>query len=1552
MASGDFDGFDQWGFPIITDWNKTYITDPADEDENNRAVNVITPVYVASDGVTPINHLTTAEGFGGQDPSRIAEAFKKYQNLLQYKCFIASPCPAYHTAFRPQGVKSINFAERFSLYGSISGNVLTVALTHDGCADPRHIEFMKSYTPAWETGGDPVYFYNGSGITPGWEVRPIADSLDKRALIKRIIGLDVEHNTMRLELSCDLGNVPEGLISVWCQMHDPPKWTYVMPARPLWSTRHKTAWISVTDLGDDQTIELLDKLGASCRISYPLTDSPGRYAGTFKIIASDSETVPDEQDEIGVDITGFYCLKTQYTEQFVVKSGFSPRLYMSKNGGDAVGTFVVLDIRYLPNPPYFGDHSFPGTVLGGNIDIHNRPIVYIDGNIATVHSVSYEEDGIEVLIPTVLANPPRIVSGEEAWEHYQNTGEHLGKFVSVDTANAYAEWLHLEQQSFYASIRLFKHFRIYYCPETPVPDESDPDTSARGLKSCYHNKRDWTESMGNTGLSFTAKDAEQRHWYCAAAHAGADLSEYDAECSNTRCPYWLSVSETGGWSFNINDWKKIWLGKNLYYVQVMAGNPTVIIGRGEGGVPSITWLAGQPIYYMTGLDVNKQSYADGNCIGWMDTSTTPYYTLRLGAIGENGSGVLAQADIPLPADPLGNTLEDGTDYALLLKDWSGWRNPGYTPPSPLSGFAGWTDKYVQRMVFKTFTIRSINLSDLKVNSIQRLNGHLVMHVKDETKDQIVVQLNREVDSTFYFANYNGALPGIQEQAKYIYKAEWDGDVVTLQMSPGVDFWMTRYASGAYMVTGMTAHIPEHEKSRNYAASNFNSCFGMMDRARKGVTLKIENAPGALADIGGMVIQAQARGGDLYDGGPLGAAGEKTIQFTAAGAWRPYLYESGNENPILWTLSYVKFGHDLSVYYAVENIAFGNFDVSEGVPAHMVNSWNGVWLMPSLESMAAAIIQYILTDDIGKVQMEIGYRYQGDTEDRVAYSIPMYSYVEVGAPFVSVPCVVLPGVPDLTVAPIIEWNNFVDNGWTVAPLICDGMFTNEEARSILPAHGHYRIFRYNGATCLVLPVEYWGYSIQFTATYLASELVYPETDPTGAPGVPDLGENRLRMDVLRVWFGGFLGQQVKEWMQSFTPFPPLTYKIRIEETAVMPPEVYYNEEGEKVEHEPDLHLYHVEYSGDATVTNGGGLGEPVEPVAYDRTNGVFIFDSSEWDETKNHGIRFEITAFLESYYHLIPKEVVEYPLESIRALKWFSIGSVGNAWVSSLGVIDPNYPDDGVSAPWWGIDDTSLPVSWSGRTNLRIIHPYSTVYETRYVIHIPEPGWVYGCGVRRIQWTPTPNPGHYDWTALNNTAFVELPNLTETISKYIDAVKIDVTITDAVITERWSKIIGFDEEDNPIWDTGSEEVGEIQLSARIGVLTIDDNEITSLEEIARAETPTTFTEIEPGVHGGSIIVDSGTFSHDLAENQYFVAWLVGPMTSVTEGADDIFDSWTIVNTGTMNEDYTFSSYDWRARELVYTAAVFNNVAVRFDNTKVETDAIETVDGNFPVLMEPS
>jgi hypothetical protein len=86
-----------------------------------------------------------------------------------------------------------------------------------------------------------------------------------------------------------------------------------------------------------------------------------------------------------------------------------------------------------------------GLIERGNIDIHKRPVVHnADGTISTVRSMSFNENGKEILIPTV-SDDGKILTNKEAIALYHRTGKHLGMFDSPADATAYAKALHEQQ---------------------------------------------------------------------------------------------------------------------------------------------------------------------------------------------------------------------------------------------------------------------------------------------------------------------------------------------------------------------------------------------------------------------------------------------------------------------------------------------------------------------------------------------------------------------------------------------------------------------------------------------------------------------------------------------------------------------------------------------------------------------------------------------------------------------------------------------------------------------------------------------------------------------------------------------------------------------------------------------------------------------------------------------------------------------------------------------------------------------------------------------------
>jgi hypothetical protein len=106
----------------------------------------------------------------------------------------------------------------------------------------------------------------------------------------------------------------------------------------------------------------------------------------------------------------------------------------------------------IPNknlPVDYGPKKYDGMIEQGNLDLNHRPVVKMpDGSIATVRSITIEEDGQYILIPTISKNG-MILTNQQAIEEYHNTGEHLGIFNSEEAADKYANELHENQAKLY-----------------------------------------------------------------------------------------------------------------------------------------------------------------------------------------------------------------------------------------------------------------------------------------------------------------------------------------------------------------------------------------------------------------------------------------------------------------------------------------------------------------------------------------------------------------------------------------------------------------------------------------------------------------------------------------------------------------------------------------------------------------------------------------------------------------------------------------------------------------------------------------------------------------------------------------------------------------------------------------------------------------------------------------------------------------------------------------------------------------------------------------------
>lgn len=122
------------------------------------------------------------------------------------------------------------------------------------------------------------------------------------------------------------------------------------------------------------------------------------------------------------------------------------------NKANSMGNIDTIDIHYnaddargvLPEKTNKKAPANNGTK--GNIDTSKiDPVKNKDGSFSTVRSISINEDGKEILIPTVIKG--KVVSDKMAIDHYHKTNQHLGKFDTVEEANAYAKKLHEEEET-------------------------------------------------------------------------------------------------------------------------------------------------------------------------------------------------------------------------------------------------------------------------------------------------------------------------------------------------------------------------------------------------------------------------------------------------------------------------------------------------------------------------------------------------------------------------------------------------------------------------------------------------------------------------------------------------------------------------------------------------------------------------------------------------------------------------------------------------------------------------------------------------------------------------------------------------------------------------------------------------------------------------------------------------------------------------------------------------------------------------------------------------
>lgn len=144
-------------------------------------------------------------------------------------------------------------------------------------------------------------------------------------------------------------------------------------------------------------------------------------------------------------------------------------------------------------PPRGGTRKNPaldtpaGLLTPGNIsNLYNRPVLQNEeGTVSTTSSSSWNIDGQEVLLPTVVDG--KRLTDQEAQDRYRQTGEHLGIFDTPENADAYASALHDEQVwQMFTGKPDNEYLRAAAAEAGGVPSEAPParaGTTAADLKA-------------------------------------------------------------------------------------------------------------------------------------------------------------------------------------------------------------------------------------------------------------------------------------------------------------------------------------------------------------------------------------------------------------------------------------------------------------------------------------------------------------------------------------------------------------------------------------------------------------------------------------------------------------------------------------------------------------------------------------------------------------------------------------------------------------------------------------------------------------------------------------------------------------------------------------------------------------------------------------------------------------------------------------------------------------------------------------------------------------
>lgn len=171
-------------------------------------------------------------------------------------------------------------------------------------------------------------------------------------------------------------------------------------------------------------------------------------ADSFDPVALGAKPVAD--DKFDPAALGAKPVQPDATSAPAKASAQSPLTAKDANGQYPWDKTPITPLYAAPAPqstttPAPSGPGYPKPVEPGNIQWYGRPSVPMPGGRhGTVYSASREENGQEVLYPTIYDG--KLHNDNDAWQHYKQTGEHMGKFGSIADADKYATQYHNDAQ--------------------------------------------------------------------------------------------------------------------------------------------------------------------------------------------------------------------------------------------------------------------------------------------------------------------------------------------------------------------------------------------------------------------------------------------------------------------------------------------------------------------------------------------------------------------------------------------------------------------------------------------------------------------------------------------------------------------------------------------------------------------------------------------------------------------------------------------------------------------------------------------------------------------------------------------------------------------------------------------------------------------------------------------------------------------------------------------------------------------------------------------------